>query len=97
MAPMAMATWTSRTRRRRDGHEAGHDARRHTQVGEVAVAQPLDERPAEPPAAAAARKVFMNAWTAWPLAASAEPALKPNQPNHKMPVPSMTSGMEWGG
>jgi hypothetical protein len=32
-----------------------------------------------------------------PLAANAEPALNPNQPNHKMPVPSMTSGIEWGG
>ena len=32
-----------------------------------------------------------------PLAARAEPALKPNQPNHRMPVPSMTKGIEWGG
>ena len=37
------------------------------------------------PAAAAARNVFMNAWAACPLAARAEPALKPNQPNHRMP------------
>jgi hypothetical protein len=49
------------------------------------------------PAAAAARNVFMNACTAWPLAASAEPALKPNQPNHRMPVPIITSGMLCGG
>ena len=27
---------------------------------------------------------------AWPLAASAEPALKPNQPNHSRPAPAMT-------
>ena len=39
----------------------------------------------------------MNAWAACPLAASAEPALKPNQPNHRMPVPIMTSGIECGG
>lgn len=29
---------------------------------------------------------------ATPLAASAEPALKPNQPNHSSPEPSITSG-----
>ncbi len=34
----------------------------------------------------------MMAWAATPLAASAEPALKPAQPNHRMPVPSMVSG-----
>ena len=39
----------------------------------------------------------MNAWAAWPLAARAEPALKPNQPNHRMPVPIITSGIECGG
>ena len=39
----------------------------------------------------------MNAWMATPLAANAEPALNPNQPNHRMPVPSMTSGIECGG
>src|SRR6478736_9061541 len=48
-------------------------------------------------AAAAALKVFMNACAATPSAASAEPALKPNQPNHRMPVPSNVSGSEWGG
>ena len=49
------------------------------------------------PAAAAARNVFMKAWMAVPLAAKAEPALKPNHPNHRMPVPIMTSGIECGG
>ena len=48
-------------------------------------------------AAAAATNVFMNACAATPLAASAEPALKPNQPNHRMPVPSNVSGSECGG
>ena len=48
-------------------------------------------------AADAAMEVFMTAWAATPLAASAEPALKPNQPNHRMPVPSSVSGSEWGG
>ena len=49
------------------------------------------------PATAAARKVFMNACAAWALAASADPALKPNQPNHRIPAPSITSGIECGG
>ena len=48
-------------------------------------------------AADAAMVVFMAAWAATPLAASAEPALKPNQPNHRMPVPSIVRGSEWGG
>src|SRR5204863_3314735 len=40
-------------------------------------------------AQAVARKVFMNARAAEPLASSAEPALKPNQPNHSMAAPIM--------
>ena len=36
-------------------------------------------------AAAAARCVLTSAWAAMPLAPSAEPALNPNQPNHRMP------------
>ena len=39
----------------------------------------------------------MNACAAMPFAASAEPALKPNQPNHRMPVPSNVRGSECGG
>ena len=62
----------------------------------MTVADPLDGHPCKP-AAAAARKVFMNACAAWPLAPSAEPALKPNHPNHRMPVPIITSGIECGG
>ena len=47
----------------------------------------------QPPAAAAvAIWVFMNARAAVPSAASSEPALKPNQPNHSRPAPSSTSG-----
>ena len=49
------------------------------------------------PAAAPARNVLRNAWMAEPLAANAEPALKPNQPSHRMPTPIMTSGIECGG
>src|SRR3954451_5210507 len=49
------------------------------------------------PAAAAAKKVLRNACAAWPLEASADPALTPNQPNHRIPVPIMTSGIECGG
>src|SRR4029077_13487288 len=39
------------------------------------------------PATAAPNKVFEKARPAAPVAASAEPALKPNQPIHSMPVP----------
>src|SRR5579872_5231128 len=39
----------------------------------------------------AAMSVFTNAWAAIPFAASAEPALKPNQPNQSRPVPSPTN------
>src|SRR3990170_3016037 len=39
-------------------------------------------------AAAAAVLVTTKALAAWPLAAPALPALKPNQPNHRMAVPS---------
>src|SRR4051812_3293140 len=48
-------------------------------------------------AAAAATNVFMNACAATRLAASAEPALKPNHPNQRMPVPSSVKGNECGG
>ena len=48
-------------------------------------------------AAAAATKVLMSAWAASPLAPSAEPALKPNQPNHRMPVPMSVQGRLCGG
>src|SRR5437879_12800105 len=47
-------------------------------------------------AVAAAVLVFVNARAASPFAASAEPALNPNQPNHKRPAPSSTSGTLWG-
>ena len=42
------------------------------------------------PAAAAAVLVVVNAETANTLALKAEPALKPNQPNHNKPVPIKT-------
>src|SRR5689334_465915 len=48
-------------------------------------------------AAAAARWVLINAWAARPLAPRAEPALNPNQPNHRMPVPINVHGSECGG
>src|SRR3546814_3602279 len=41
----------------------------------------------ESPAAAVATKVFIIARAAEPLASSAEPALKPNQPTQSRPVP----------
>ena len=47
-------------------------------------------------AAAAAVLVTRNAFAARPFAASAEPALKPNQPNHSRPAPRTVIGMSWG-
>ena len=44
------------------------------------------------PAAAVARKVFVNASAASPFAASALPALNPNHPNQRRAAPSTTSG-----
>src|SRR6185503_16529246 len=46
---------------------------------------------------AAAKCVFTSACTASSLPDSAEPALKPNHPNHRMPVPISVSGSECGG
>src|SRR3954469_12678722 len=47
-------------------------------------------------AAAPATWVLKNATAAEPLAASADPALKPNQPNQSSPAPSTTRGMLCG-
>src|SRR5678815_1379803 len=49
------------------------------------------------PAAAAAVLVVAKAETDNELAAPAEPALKPNQPNHSKPVPINTYGILAGG
>ena len=48
-------------------------------------------------AAAAAMCVFTSAWAAMPSPLSAEPALKPNQPNHRMPAPMSVNGSACGG
>ena len=48
-------------------------------------------------AAAGATIVLSSAWAAMALAASAEPALKPIQPNHRMPVPRSVHGRACGG
>ena len=47
-------------------------------------------------AAAAAVFVTRRALAARPLAATDEPALKPNQPNHRRPAPRTVIGMSWG-
>ena len=47
-------------------------------------------------AAAAAVFVTTNALAASPPAVSAEPALKPNQPNHRRPAPRTVIGTSWG-
>src|SRR5690606_7666591 len=49
------------------------------------------------PAAAVATKVFTTARAAVPLAESAEPALKPNQPTQSSAPPTIVSGSECGG
>src|SRR5450759_2784419 len=40
--------------------------------------------------------VTMTALTACPSAANAEPPLKPNQPNHRMPAPITVKRTSWG-
>jgi hypothetical protein len=47
-------------------------------------------------AAAAAVLVTMKALAARPFAATAEPALNPNQPNQRSPAPRTVIGMSWG-
>jgi len=47
-------------------------------------------------AAAAAVLVTMKAFAARPLAATADPALKPNQPNHRRPAPRTVIGTSCG-
>jgi hypothetical protein len=47
-------------------------------------------------AAAVATVVLTQARPAVPSAVPAEPALKPNQPNHSRAAPSITSGRLWG-
>jgi len=48
------------------------------------------------PAVAAEVLVVRRAFTATPFAAKAEPALKPNQPTHRSPVPRTVRGMLLG-
>ncbi len=45
---------------------------------------------------AGASIVLAKASAAMPLAASALPALKPNQPNQSSPAPSSVNGTLWG-
>ena len=71
---------------RGDGDEAGDGAGGRAERGGVPVVSfSTINQPSI--AAEAARLVFTRAWAATPLAPSAEPALNPNQPNHRMPVP----------
>src|SRR6201985_3730087 len=48
-------------------------------------------------AALVATLVVTQTSAAWPLAASAEPAVKPNQPNQSSAAPVITSGRLCGG
>ena len=61
----------------------------------TAVALPVRKRSSSvqtTSVAAGASMVFANARPAMPFAASALPALKPNQPNQSRPAPSSTNG-----
>jgi hypothetical protein len=71
----------------RPGDDAGGGADR----GGVTVAQLLDQQPAEHGGAGGDGRVDPHQ-RGGPSAASSEPALKPNQPNHSMPAPIITSG-----
>jgi hypothetical protein len=65
----------------------------------TAVALPLRARSSSVQtrrAAEGARRVFTNARAAAPFAASALPALKPNQPNQSRPAPRTVNATLWG-
>ncbi|GAB2711297.1 hypothetical protein GCM10027038_06550 [Arthrobacter bambusae] len=63
-----------------------------TLFGAASVAnKPISRMPRMP--APAATAVFRNTTEADCLAVSAEPALKPNQPAHRSPAPTSTSGL----
>ena len=75
----------------------GDDAQIERQFLVLLDLTPADRVPAirQRSVAAEADAVFVaaNAIAACPEADSAEPALKPNHPNHNIPVPRMTNGM----
>ena len=78
--------------RRRDRHQADDDGRGGADRGRLcrrAHSRAASRRPACP---SGARKVVVNASAAIGLAASALPALNPNQPNHSRPAPSSVNG-----
>ena len=76
---------------RGDRDESGDRTGRRAQDRGPAAVEPLDHTHPSM-AAAAAMCVFTNACTAMPSARRAEPALKPNHPNQRMPVPISVSG-----
>src|SRR5439155_1550871 len=73
-----------------DAHRGLHDRQDHR--GAEGGERDRRQHPHVTSAMAAAVFVFVNASAARPLAARAEPALNPNQPNHSNPAPSSTSG-----
>ena len=76
---------------RGDRDEAGDGARCGADRGGLAV-RIFSTTIQASSAAAGAASVLMNAIAAVPSAASSEPALKPNQPNHRRPAPRSTKG-----
>ena len=83
-----------RSRARRDRDEPGDRARRGAERGGVPAAEPLDEQPAEHRGRRGHVRVDERLGGDARCRASAEPALNPNQPNHRMPVPSSVSGSD---
>ena len=70
-----------------DGDKAG-DPRRGTEGGRVPVTKALGEQPAQ--SGSTGRLHGVDPTEAVLFAATAEPALKPNQPNHSRPAPIIT-------
>ena len=82
---------------RRDGDEAGDGAGGAAEGGGVAVLDLLDDEPAEHGGRGGQAGVHEAPGRPGCWRRAAEPALKPNQPNHRMPVPSSVNGRLCGG
>ena len=76
---------------RGDRHQADHGADAGAEGRGLLAPEPVEEDPAEH-RGGRGRVRRREGQPAGPLAASAEPALKPNQPNQSIPVPRITNG-----
>ena len=78
--------------RRRDGHQADDDARSRRRPRSPCRCASMSSSVQTTSVAGGASIVVVKASAADGLAASALPALKPNQPNHSRPAPSSVNG-----